>query len=272
MQTPTPDLISVLVIGTVVMVVLLAFIFLVVVLHQRRMINYQVELRTLHAAKQQELFKAVFEAQESERQRLAGDLHDSVGQVLSVIKLNLHRLKKMEAQATKSAVSMQALLTETNGLADDCIVEIRNIIRNILPPLLTDFGLLEALRHQASKVEKATAIRVIFEASETLGRYDQEVEITLYRVAQELFSNAIKHSQATTIHFSLEHHPPWLLFTFADNGIGFRPNQVTPGLGLKNLESRVALLGGEIQVKPIPAGGTLTQIRVQSVGFGEARR
>ncbi|UYZ62109.1 sensor histidine kinase [Hymenobacter weizhouensis] len=266
MQTTAPDVIPVLLIGTVIVVILLVFIFLVVVLHQRRMINHQVELRTLHTARQQELFKAVFEAQESERQRLAADLHDSVGQVLSVIKLNLHRLQKMEAQAADPSAPAQALLTETSGLAEDCLIEIRHIIRNILPPLLTNFGLVEALQHLAGKVEKATGIQVVFHASAHVGRYSQEIEVTLYRVAQELFNNAIKHAQATTIRFSVEQEPAWLLLTFADDGVGFRPDHVTPGLGLKNLESRVALLRGELQTGPGPTGGTLTQIRVPLAG------
>lgn len=263
MQTPPPDLTLVLLLGTGVVVALLVFIFSMVVLLQRRLIKHQVELRTLHAARQQELFKAVFETQESERQRLAADLHDSVGQVLSVVKLNLHRLQKLEARATNTGAARRALLAETSSLAEDCISETRTIIRNILPPLLTDYGLVEALRHLADKLAKATGLRVHFQAATGAARYPQEVEITLYRVAQELFSNALKHAQATAIELSVQPQEAGLLFTFADNGIGFRPEQVTPGLGLKNLESRVALLGGTLAVGPGPAGGTLTQIRVQ---------
>lgn len=263
MRTSPPDLTLVLLLGTGVVVALLVFIFLMVVLSQRRMINHQVELRTLHAARQQELFKAVFEAQESERQRLAADLHDSVGQVLSVVKLNLHRLQKLEARAAETGPARQALLAETSSLAEDCISETRTIIRNILPPLLTDYGLAEALHHLADKIAKSTGLRVHFQAEVGATRYSQEVELTLYRVAQELFSNALKHSQATAIAFSVVQQSPWLLLTFADNGIGFRPEEVTPGLGLKNLESRVALLHGTIEVEPGPTGGTLTRIRAR---------
>ncbi|MBD2768073.1 sensor histidine kinase [Hymenobacter sp. BT664] len=258
MQTPTPDLIFVLIIGTTVMVVLLVFIFVMVVLSQRRMINYQV---ALHASKQ-EVFKAVFEAQEGERQRLAADLHDSVGQVLSVIKLNLHRLKKMEAPAPLPA--RQALLADTNSLTEDCINEIRNIIHNILPPLLTDYGLVAALQHLATKMEKATGLRIIFRAEQGGGRYAREVEVALYRVTQELLNNALKHARATVIEFSLQQHATGLVFTFTDNGVGFERDKVTPGQGLKNLESRVALLHGEIKLGPGPGGGTLTQVQLQA--------
>ena len=246
--------------GTGVVVALLVFLFLMVVLSQRRMIKYQVALRTLQAARQQELVMAVFEAQESERQRLAADLHDSVGQVLSVIKLNLHRLQKLAAPAPGAA----QLLTETSRLADDCISETRHIIRDILPPLLVDYGLASALHHLAGQLAQATglAIRFTDEVGDT--RFARELEVTLYRVAQELFSNAFRHAQATTLDLSLVQAGSELVLLFSDDGIGFEPAQVTPGLGLKNLMSRVALLGGHLHTESGPAGGTRTQVRVSA--------
>ncbi len=247
--------------GTAVVVTLLVFIFLMVVLAQRRMINYQVELRTLQAVRQQELFKAAFEAQESERQRLAADLHDSVGQVLSAIKLNLHRLKRLEPLAPEPTARQQ-LLAATSSLADDCISETRHIIRNILPPLLTDYGLVEALGHLAGKLASSTGLTIDFQAPANSPRYGRELELTLYRVVQELFSNALKHSQATAITCEVQPQPAGLVVTFTDNGIGFRPEQVTLGLGLKNLESRVGLLGGTLATTSGPHGGTRTHIWV----------
>lgn len=271
MQTPTPDLISVLVIGTAVMVGLLVFIFAMVVLSQRRLLRFQAERQALEVAKQEELFKAVFEAQEGERQRLAEDLHDSVGQVLSVIKLNMFRLKKMEAQAAAPLPARAALLGDTSTLTDDCIGEIRNIIHNILPPLLTDYGLVAALQHLATKMEKVSGLRITFRAEDATARYTPEVELTLYRVTQELLNNAFKHARATAIEFSLAQQADHLVFTFADNGVGFSRGLVTPGQGLKNLESRVALLRGEIQLGPGAAGGTRTQVRLKADAINVAR-
>ena len=120
------------------------------------MIKNQVELRVLNDNKQAELLKAVVETQESERKRLAGDLHDSVGQVLSAIKLNLHRLEKTCDDVT------QPLLADTRNLADECIVEIRNIIQNVLPPVLIDYGLIEALEGLCIKTEQDTPLKAEF--------------------------------------------------------------------------------------------------------------
>lgn len=262
MQTSPPDLTLVLITGTVMMVILLVFIFLVVVLQQRRTIRYQATLRELQEVRQRELLKAVFEAQEGERRRLAADLHDSVGQVVSVIKFNLHRLQKLGESTAPPDGQAPALLTATSELAEECIGEIRNIIHNVLPPLLTDFGLVEALRHLAAKVERATAIRVIFRAPAHHRRYPQETELALYRVGQELFNNAIKHAGASVIQLTIEAPAAALEITFEDDGRGFPSGQPTGGLGLKNLESRVGFLRGEIRVAPGPAGGTRAWLRV----------
>jgi len=260
LQTPENNLIPVLVTGTLVIVVLLVFLFFFVIIYQRKMIKNQVDLRKLHDEKQGDLLNAVFETQENERKRLAEDLHDSVGQVLSAIKLNLHRLNKSNVNE-----ATQPLLTDTQKLADECIVEIRNIIQNILPPVLTDYGLVEALEALCTKIEETTNVKVEIKKSLDATRFQADIELAFYRIAQELFSNAIKHSGATAIHITLTKEAGWLIMEFKDNGSGFNINQVKHGYGLKNLQSRVQLINGEINIYTKPKNGTFTMIRVMAV-------
>ena len=257
MQTPENNLIPVLIIGTLVIVILIVFLFFFVIIYQRKMIKNQVELRKMHDEKQTDLLNAVFETQENERKRLAEDLHDSVGQVLSAVKLNLHRLEKNCDEITRP------LLADTRKLTDECIQEIRNIIHNVLPPVLTDYGLLEALEGLCIKIEQTTAVKVEFKKKLSNIRFKPEIELAFYRIAQELFSNAIKHSEATSIHLTLANEPGWLVMEFKDNGKGFNINQVKHGFGLKNLESRVQLIGGEINIYTKPQNGTITIIRIK---------
>lgn len=258
MQTTENNLIPVLITGTLVIVILLVFLFIFVIIYQRKMIKNQVELRKLHDEKQTDLLNAVFETQESERKRLAEDLHDSVGQVLSAIKLNLHRLDKSSVSE-----SAQPLLADTRKMADECIGEIRNIIHNVLPPVLTDYGLLEALEGLCIKIEQTTNVKVELKKRLNGLRFKPEIELAFYRIAQELFSNAIKHSGATTIHITLTNEAGWLIMEFKDNGKGFNIKQVKHGFGLKNLESRVQLINGEINIYTKPESGTITIIRVK---------
>jgi len=254
---PESNLIPVLITGTVVIVMLIVFLFFFVILYQRKMIKNQVELRKLQDEKQSDLLNAVFETQENERKRLAEDLHDSVGQVLSAIKLNLHRLDK-----SCVSESTQPLLADTRRLADECIGEIRNIIHNVLPPVLTDYGLAEALEGLCIKIEQNTGVKVHLKKKLGDVRLPPEIELAFYRIAQELFSNAIKHSGATIIHLTLTNEPGWLIMEFKDNGKGFNIDEVKHGFGLKNLESRVQLINGEINIYTKPQNGTITIIRV----------
>ena len=257
MQTSENNLIPVLITGTLVIVILIVFLFLFVIIYQRKMIKNQVELRKLHDEKQTDLLNAVFETQENERKRLAEDLHDSVGQVLSAIKLNLHRLDKNCVNE-----SSQPLLAETRNLTDDCLLEIRNIIQNVLPPVLTDYGLLEALESLCIKIEQTTGVKVSLTKNLNEIRFQPEIELAFYRIAQELFSNAIKHSEATVINLTLTNDKGWLLMEFKDNGKGFNKDQVKHGFGLKNLESRVQLINGKINIYTKPQSGTITTIKV----------
>ncbi|MDB5025203.1 MAG: sensor histidine kinase [Mucilaginibacter sp.] len=221
------------------------------------MIKNQVVLRQLQDEKQIDLLNAVFETQETERKRLAEDLHDSVGQVLSAIKLNLHRLNKVNKNAAP-----KDLLADTRKLTDECIQEIRNIIHNVLPPVLTDFGLMDALQALCDKLGQNTDIRITFTKNLADERFPSEIELTLYRMAQELFGNAVKHSGASSIQLSLTKDANWLAMSFSDNGKGFDMDHVTHGFGLKNLQSRARLINGKIVTYAKPLNGTLTTIMV----------
>lgn len=221
------------------------------------MIKNQVELRRLQDVQQQELLQAVIETQESERKRLAEDLHDSVGQVLSAIKLKLHKLDKVNGDENTNA-----LLTDTRKLTDECIQEIRNIIHNVLPPVLTDFGLIDALQALCAKMDQNTSMQVVFTRKLNDERFPAEVELTLYRIAQELFGNVVKHSEATTVNVELTREKTMLTMTFRDNGKGFNLDSVRHGFGLKNLQSRAQLINGKIHIYTKPLSGTLTTINV----------
>lgn len=221
------------------------------------MIKNQVILRQLQDEKQIDLLNAVFETQETERKRLAEDLHDSVGQVLSAIKLNLHRLDKKNENDSPTK-----LLADTRKLTDECIQEIRNIIHNVLPPVLTDFGLIDALQALCDKLGKNTDIKITFTRNLADERFPSEIELTLYRIAQELFGNAVKHSGASAIQLLITKETGSLVMSFSDNGVGFDMDNVKHGFGLKNLQSRAQLINGKIHTYTKPQNGTLTTIKV----------
>lgn len=256
MQTTENDITEVLIIGTLVVVLLLVFLFLFVILYQRKMIKYQKEKRKMQTEAQNSFLQAVFETQESERKRLSVDLHDSVGQVLSAIKLNLHRIDKLSANAENAST----LLASTRKLTDECIQEIRNIIHNVLPTVLVDFGLADGLKDLCNYVQQNTGLVVNYSQNLNGARFKPEVEITLYRMMQELFGNATKHAQATVIDVSISKEADLIRLTFKDNGAGFNKDTIVHGFGLKNLQSRSQLIKADIKTHSVIGKGTETTI------------
>lgn len=246
-----------LIVGTLVVIILITGLFLFVIIYQRKMIKNQIAVRDMHDQQQTELLKAVVETQEGERKRLAEDLHDSVGQVLSAIKLNLHSLNK-----STDADRSRTLITDTRSLTDECIQEIRNIIHNVLPPVLTDFGFVDALQALCEKVQKSTGVLITLNRNHVDERFGKEVELALYRIAQEIISNAIKHSGATAIQVTLNKDEDVLEMNVSDNGKGFDMKDVKHGFGLKNLQSRVQVINGKIDFYTRPQHGTLITIKV----------
>lgn len=240
-------------------VILVVFLFLFVIIYQRKMLTNQVEIQRLQKEKQQDLLNAVFETQESERKRLSEDLHDSVGQVLSAIKLNLYRLNTLGGENK----TISPVIEDTRALAEECILEIRNIIQNVLPPLLTDFGLAEALADLCTKMQSATGIHVECKIEASSGRYDPIIEVTLYRIVQELFGNASKHSMASEIKVSLTAKEGSLEIQFGDNGVGFDKNEARRGFGLKNMQSRMQLIKGDLEIISGPGKGTAAFITLK---------
>ncbi len=215
----------------------------------------------MQSDKQNDLLRTILETQESERKRLAEDLHDSVGQVLSAIKLNLHRLDKTCA-ADEQAI---LLLSNTRNLIDECIQEIRSIIQNVRPPLLTDFGLVEALNDFCIKIKQNTGIEVTFKHKTEQERFSPEVEITLFRIVQELFGNSIKHAHASFIGINLVSRQNQLVLTYQDNGLGFDLADYKNGSGLKNMQSRTDFIKGQIEIKSKPGEGMSVEIKVDLI-------
>jgi signal transduction histidine kinase len=237
------------------MFLLVLSIFLLVILHQKRMLRHQLQLGNLEAEKQREILQVTIALQETERRRLAEELHDSVGQVLSTVKLNLHRLEE-KARPDGGAPD---LLRATRLLTEESIQEIRRIIHNVHPPLLTDYGLVVALEDLCGKVNASGGLYVQFHCNVRQLPLPLPAQVSLYRVVQELFSNTIRHAAARRVEVALEGEGNGFRLSFCDDGVGFdteRAFRESRGLGLRNLRSRVDLLGGTLRFTSRPGEGT----------------
>lgn len=248
-------------IGTLGMVLLALSIFFFFITYQKKMLKKQLELNETRARQQEEIIQNTISAQEKERKRIAQDLHDEVGAMLSVVKLNVGRIeKKSEGPVAKE------LAAETKNYLDEVITQVRRISRSLLPPSLEKLGLYFALEELANWVNKAEQLKIICWKNGEQFRFDGKKELAVFRIVQELLNNAIKHSDASVININTRFSPNgYLMISVTDNGKGFVMNEkLKTGLGLKNLESRTQIIGAKFKIKSTPGKGTTAIIYIDT--------
>ncbi len=215
---------------------------------RQQMHNQQIELQY-----QQELIQKNLLVQEEERRRIASDLHDEIGSKLNVLHLNMHRLRKMEPQTD----GFDETVEDINGLISNTIDATRRISHELMPPTLEDFGLIEALKELGQHVSQSGAAEVDFSsevARAAIG--DANTELNLFRVFQELISNSLRHGKADRIHIRIASAGECIEFHYQDNGKGFDVKETgKKGLGLRNIESRLRIVGAAYQANSKPGEG-----------------
>lgn len=242
--------------GVLVMAFMAGFIALLLLHRQRRQFRYQERVRQLQNRHQRDLLEASLQSQEAERRRLAADLHDDIGTMLSATRMSL-------AQANRHAgdnPAVEAVVRQTRDLLEETVNHVRRITRELMPSTLDDLGLPTALDEFVSRLHRMfPGVTIDLNAEYYDQRLTAPVELTLYRIAQELVHNSLRHAQATRIELLLMRQPNRVLLTVSDNGVGFNPEAVRqpgrPGLGLKNIESRLNVIGGRVIFDASPGKG-----------------
>lgn len=206
---------------------------------------------------EKELLSAVINTEDRERKRFSADLHDSLGPLLSSIKLYLGGLTDANE---KEKLEM---LAYTEELIDESIKSVRTISNNIMPRTLSEEGFYASLRSFADKLEFTRAIQVNFGNKMPDKRYDSSTEVILYRIMQELINNTIKHAQADNIFINFKEVGNQLIIDYRDDGKGFNTNKTDlTGLGLKNIRDRVKSLNGNIVFSSKEGEGTEVHLKI----------
>ncbi len=202
---------------------------------------------------------AVLEAQENERKRIAKDLHDGIGQQLSGLKLAWQNLiNDLKAKNPEEGERLAGL----SSILDEAASEARNISHQMMPRILGESGLIPALEDMLTKSLGTADIPYEFETYQVEDRFKEKIEISLYRVAQELINNIIKHSGAKMVSVQLFTNQGHLILIVEDNGKGMDGADTGEGHGLLNIKSRINSINGEVSYDPSPGSGTVATIRV----------
>jgi PAS domain S-box-containing protein len=219
------------------------------------------ELLRLQLQQHQQLANAVLDAQEVERKRIAESLHNGLGQLLYAAKLHLDQLSAI-AEAPLFADQMR----KTEQMLSTAINQTRSLSHQLMPVVLTDFGLAAALQDICQDFS-TPSLRLHCYAT-PLPALNQSLALAVYRMAQELANNIVKHADATEAYLRLTEHDGWLELLAEDNGRGFDSSQQRKdGMGLNALRDRVKLLNGQLTITSTPEQGTHIRVRVPSTAL-----
>ncbi|WP_207532447.1 PAS domain-containing sensor histidine kinase [Desertivirga arenae] len=221
--------------------------------------DHLLELKIQEQKKQQELFHATIRAQEEERERIAEQLHNSLGQLLYAAKLNLDQIKPGEDREINEINRKQ--LSKTEGLIADCITECRRTSHGLLPMILKDYGLRAAIADLCEQLNPGLNIKWQFNSSHAIK--DKYVEVVIFRTVQELLLNVVKHAAATKAFCKVDISKSRISLSVEDNGKGFDPGKIEGrGIGLTALKGRIELMGGTLNISSNVNGGTVISIQL----------
>lgn len=228
--------------------------------------NELVRLSEQRLKKEVDLQKAqasqIVEAQEEERKRIAKDIHDGIGQMLTALKFNIESINFDEKDTIRPKVD------KLKGLLGDLIKEVRAVTFNLTPPELLDYGVIPTLSKLTDQLSKLTGKRILFENKTNFtGRFDSLVETNLYRVVQEAVNNSLKYADANYILITVSHSKDKLSIVIDDDGKGFDPEKVESsgkdtGLGLFFMRERVSYINGRIFIHSEKGAGTRITINI----------
>ncbi len=245
----TDKLFYTVIITSLLIAVIIAFFVFSIIRYHRRYIRLQ-----------KERLEAEILMQEQERKRVANDLHDSLGPLLSTVKLYLHSI----------AVSNQEdkeLLDKASNYIDETITSLREISYNLLPSGLSRKGLAETLKEYIHRITSRNVLKIDFTADENL-IINQKIEIHLFRILHEIIHNTIKHAKAQTLHLLITSKPDGLVILTEDDGLGFdveNTRDSSAGLGLKSIESRCELIGASLEIISEKGKGCRIVIKIPTV-------
>ncbi len=207
----------------------------------------------------QELLRAKMEIKEQTLRQIAFELHDNLGQIASLIKINLTTL---EWNNQPKAVEK---IEDTKNLVRQLIADLKSLSISLNSDRISQLGLVKALELEVETINKTGQFQAMLTVERFARRLEPNLTTILYRIAQEILNNAVKHSQCKQISVSISENGNLITFVFHDDGVGFNVNEANEaGSGLGNLQSRAKLINGRLSVQSSPGNGTTIVVEVPS--------
>lgn len=263
MQDQGKEIFIVMLIGSVLALMLVSFIVAIVFLYQRKQHRQEQQLASLKDQYQNELLRSQLEIQEATFKTIAQELHDNIGQVLSVVKLSISILPiAPDHPAYGGAQNCREMLTKV-------IHDMADLTKSLHTDRISQIGLTEAIKYELDNLKKNGLIEIEYSVSGKEYSLPEQKAIFLFRMFQEIMNNILKHSRAKKMTVSVDYSTGnKFVMRIEDNGIGFDPEKKqvqvssSSGLGLKNMVNRARLIGATFDIKSQPNSGTVVCVEL----------
>ena len=258
LQTPPFFIINLIIAGCAIILFFLFFFYLFFVQSQRRKILHQKEMFDLKVRFEKTILQSQLEIQEQTFRNISQEIHDNIGQVLSLAKLNLNTIPHETA-------SDKIFLTEE--LLGKAINDLRDLSKSLHPEKISDIGLVNATRHELFTFQKVSKINTELIADESEIIVDGNKSVIIFRMMQEALHNALKHAKASNITVTMQQQGSSTIIEIRDDGIGFataKLKNTETGIGLKSMEQRCKLINASFTIDSIPEKGTTLRLVINN--------
>jgi signal transduction histidine kinase len=264
MQSTEPKILLIIILGTLMLVLSSTFIIVFLFYFRRKQLINRQEKAILQAQHQQEILQVQLEIQNQTLQHISGELHDNIGQLLTLVRFKLNMLE-VEETITPNQIE------EVNEVVEKTIIELRGLSKSLDGDFVENFGLVDSLSHALQRISSTGKYETDIFIEGEVYRLEGQKEIVLFRVVQEILSNILKHAKANYIKVSLQFTPAHFSLTVLDDGKGFDYEGVLgremsqSGAGLRNIQRRTEMLGGTCSFKTAQNEGTSVYIQLPSL-------
>ncbi len=252
------DILITIVIASVFFILMGSFVLLIVFVFLRRQRKNKEEKEEMRNRFKQTLLQTQLEIQEQAFTYISQEIHDNIGQILSLARLNLN---------TIGQVNDEPKLIQTDELVGKAIKDLRDLSHNLQNNRIHDIGIIESTRQLLASLEKTGRYRTSFKTSDDFHLLDQNTDIILFRMIQEMVNNVIKHADANQIDISIASTPEQTIFSIKDNGKGFDTAATfakeRTGIGLQNIINRAKLIDATVDVKSALGAGTIITLCIK---------
>lgn len=256
LKAPTEFLVAFIIISVIIMLALVVFITLIIYRYQQKQNIYFKDIEALQSSHENSLLQSQLEIQEHTLQNISREIHDNIGQKLTLAKLYLNTLDYTDSNITKTQV------IDSVNIIGEAINNLSDLSRSMSSDIILNKGLIKALEFESEQFAKLNMFAIQFSVTGDPVFLNTNTELVLFRIVQEALNNIVKHAYASAIQIKLHYNSDQLILEIKDDGKGFHPGKNSTGNGLENLKKRTTMLHGDLNINSKLNAGTQIIIEI----------